>query len=123
MINSKFWQAFFALAPFIGLVLIIGGYAFFMLSIFDNLDQLEHRDYPPMAFWGGFGFFMAMILLMVLLSIASLIFYIVHAVKNPNLQYNNLLLVWILLFIFANGIGQFIYWIVEIIAKRNQVPS
>ncbi len=123
MINSKFWQAFFALAPFIGLVLIIGGYAVFMISIFGNLEELEHQDSPPMAFWGGFGVFMAMILLMVLLAIASLIFYIVHAVKNPNLQHNNLLLVWILLFIFASGIGQLIYWIVEIIAKKNNVSS
>lgn len=122
MINSKFWQAFFALAPFIGLVLIIGGYAVFMISIFSNLEELEH-DEPPLEFFGGLGFFLIMVLLMVLFSIASLIFYIVHAVKNPNLQHNNLLLVWILIFVFANGIGQLIYWFVEILGKKNHVSS
>jgi hypothetical protein len=51
-------------------------------------------------------------------SLGSLVFYIVHAANNPNLRENNMLLIWILLFVFANGIGQLIYWIVEIINKR-----
>ena len=123
MIQSKFWQAFFALAPFIGVVLIIGGYAVFLFSIFSNLEEFEYMERPPMAFFGGLGFFLFMVIMVVLLSIGSLIFYIVHAVKNPNLQHNNLLLIWILLFIFASGIGQLIYWIVEIVAKKNQVSS
>ena len=123
MIQSKFWQAFFALAPFIGVVLIIGGYAVFLFSIFSNLEELERHEGPPMAFFGGLGFFLAMVFLVVLLSIGSLIFYIVHAVKNPNLQHNNLLLVWILLFIFASGIGQLIYWIVEILAKNKPTQT
>jgi len=119
MIQSKFWQAFFALAPLIGLVLLVGGYAVFMISLIGNLEELEHSNRPPMAFFGGLGFFLFMVFLVVLLSIGSLIFYIVHAVQNPNLQQNNLLLVWILLFIFASGIGQLIYWIVEIVAKNR----
>ena len=123
MIQSKFWQAFFALAPFIGVVLIIGGYAVFLFSIFSNLEEFEHMERPPMAFFGGLGFFLFMVILVVLLSIGSLIFYIVHAVKNPNLQHNNLLLVWILLFIFASGIGQLIYWIVEILAKNKPIQT
>ena len=32
---------------------------------------------------------------------------------------NNMLIVWILLFVFVNGIGQLIYWIVEILGKRK----
>lgn len=123
MIQSKFWQAFFALAPFIGLFLIIGGYVVFVISVLGNLEELEHSMYPPMTFFGGLGFLLFMVLLIVLVSIGSLIFYIVHAVQNPNLQHNNLLLVWILLFIFASGIGQLIYWIVEILAKNKQVTS
>ncbi len=119
MIQSKFWQAFFALAPLIGIVLIIAGYAVFLISIFSHMEEFEHMDRPPMAFFGGMGFFLFTVFLVVLLSIGSLIFYIVHAVQNPNLQHNNLLLVWILLFIFASGIGQLIYWIVEILAKNK----
>ena len=119
MLNNKFWQGFFALAPIIGFFLIFAGYAVFLLSIFGNIDELERSDGPPMALFGGLGFFFLMIFLVIVISLGSLVFYIVHATKNPNLKENNLLLVWILLFIFANGIGQLIYWIVEILSKKE----
>ena len=123
MLQSKFWQAFFALAPFISLFLILIGYAFFMYSIFTNLPELENGGQPPMAFWQGFGFFFIMIFLMIFISLGSLIFYIIHAVQNPNLKENNMILVWVLLFIFVGGIGQLIYWIIEIIGKRNKIDT
>lgn len=123
MLHSKFWQAFFALAPLFGFVLIFIGYGVFMFSIFGNMEQMQHSGQPPAEFFSGMGFFFFMIFLMVVLALASLIFYIVHAAQNPNLKQNNLLIVWILLFIFANGIGQLVYWIVEIISKRNNSPT
>ncbi len=75
-----------------------------------------------MAILGGVGFFMVIVFTVVLLSLASLVFYIVHAANNPNLRENNLLLIWILLFIFASGVGQLIYWIIEILNKQ-EVPA
>jgi hypothetical protein len=75
-----------------------------------------------MVFFGGIGVFLLFIFLAVLLSVGSLVFYIVHAAQNPNLKYNNLLLVWILLFVFANGLGQLIYWIIEVVNKRQANP-
>ncbi|MFD0862317.1 hypothetical protein ACFQ1M_08845 [Sungkyunkwania multivorans] len=122
MLNSRFWQGFFALAPFIGLFLMVIAYFVFFLATFSNIEQLENADGPPMEFFGGLAFFIVMIFLMVFISLGSLVFYIVHAVKNPNLKEHNLLLVWILLFVFASGIGQLIYWFVEIIGKRNEGP-
>ena len=125
MINSKFWQAFFALAPFIILFGFLIGYFIFLIAIFSNAAEggLDHYEDDPFAMMGGITAFFLFIIFVILVSLGSLIFYIVHAVQNPNLKGNNLLLVWILLFIFANGIGQFIYWLVEIIGKRNQVQS
>lgn len=120
MLQNKFWQAFFALAPIIAFIFIFIGYFVFMFSIFSNIQELEQNSAPPMEFFGGLGFFFIMILLTVLICLGSLIFYIVHAVQNPNLKENNLLVVWVLLFIFVGGIGQLIYWIVEIVGKRNQ---
>lgn len=122
MLHNKFWQGFFALAPVAGLVLLFAGYAVFMFTLFGNIERFEGQEAPPASFFGGLGVFIAMILLLVLVSLGSLVFYIVHAVKNPNLQHNNLLLVWILLFIFANGIGQVIYWVVEILGNRKAAP-
>ncbi|MGB5371525.1 MAG: hypothetical protein WBN18_13940 [Flavobacteriaceae bacterium] len=120
MIHSKFWQAFFALAPIIIFVLAFFGYMVFLFSILGNLRELEEANGPPMELLTGIGSFVIGLLFAVMISFGSLIFYIVHAVQNPNLQQNNLLLVWILLFIFASGIGQLIYWIIEIVGKRRQ---
>ena len=73
-----------------------------------------------MEFFGGLGFLIFMVFLVVIISFASLVFYIVHAVQNPNLKNNNMLIVWILLFIFISGIGQFVYWLVEIVSKGTK---
>lgn len=125
MLHNKFWQGFFALAPFISFLLIMIGYIFFMYTIFTNLPELENGGQPPMEFWQGFGAFFIMLFLVIFISLGSLIFYIVHAVQNPNLKENNMILVWILLFIFVGGISQLIYWVIEIIGKResNTLPQ
>lgn len=120
MLQSKFWQAFFALAPLVSLLLLFIGYGVFLFSILSNLPRGGEPD--PSTVFGSLGIFLVIILLMVLISLGSMVFYIVHAANNPNLRENNLLLVWILLFIFASGIGQLIYWIVEILSKPNGEP-
>jgi len=117
MLNSKFWQAFFALAPIIIGLVAIFGYFFFIFSMFSNIQELQANGEPPATFFAGMGIFFIAILFVILISLSSLIFYIVHAVQNPNLKENNLLIVWVLLFVFVSGIGQLIYWIVEIISK------
>lgn len=122
MLQSKFWQAFFALSPLISLLLLFIGYGVFLFSILTNLPRGGEPD--PSTVVGGIGVFLIIILVMILISLGSMVFYIVHAANNPNLRENNLLLVWILLFIFASGIGQLIYWIVEILSKpAGESPS
>jgi membrane protease YdiL (CAAX protease family) len=121
MIHNKSWQAFFALSPIIIFFIIMLGYFAFLFSILSNIPELERsHDGPPEFIFGWLGIFMVVLFLVILLSIASLVFYIVHAVQNPNLKKNNLLLLWILLFVFVSGLGQLIYWLVEIVAKRNE---
>ena len=120
MIHNKFWQAFFALSPIIIFFIIMLGYFAFLFSVLSNIPELEgSHDGPPELLFSWLGGLFVVLFLVVILSLASLIFYIVHAVQNPNLKKNNLLLLWILLFVFVSGLGQLIYWIVEIVAKRN----
>ena len=120
MLHNKFWQGFFALAPLITVLVAIGAYIAFFLSLMQNTMEMEDPGNASASFiMGEIGIFMVFIFLAVILSLASLIFYILHAVQNPNLKQNNLLVVWILLFIFVGGIGQLIYWIVEIVSKRR----
>lgn len=123
MIQSKFWQAFFAIAPLACLMIALVGYFLFILTLLSQGPGWEMEDDgAPLAFFGGLGIFLLLIFLAVLLSLASLIFYIIHASQNPNLKQNNLLVVWILLFVFASGLGQLIYWIIEILNKKEPQP-
>ena len=122
MLNNKFWQAFFALAPFITVLLAIVAYIAFFISLMHNAiaaDSANPSSASASLIISEIGLFFILILLTVLLSVASLVFYIIHAVNNPNLKENNLLLVWILLFVFVSGLGQLIYWIIEILNKRK----
>lgn len=122
MLKSKFWQAFFALAPFISLILVFIAYAIFLIVMLTTLPQ--GGDTPdPVALFGGVGVLVFTIFTIFLISMASLIYYIVHAAYNPNLRENNLLILWILIFIFTSGLGQFIYWIVEIVNKPQPSPT
>lgn len=123
MLHSKFWQAFFALVPFFIFIIIFAGYALFMIFVFSQAPEMEtDPERIPFVFFGGLGTFVFLLFLAILLSLASLVFYIVHAVQNPNLKDNNLLIVWIILFIFVGGISQLLYWIIEIVNKRN-IPA
>ncbi len=125
MLHSKFWQAFFALVPFISFFILFCAYAVFLMTLFHELPYLEDDpDRVPFFVFGGLGSFIFMIFTIIFLSLASLVFYIVHAVQNPNLEGSNLLIVWIILFIFVGGISQLLYWIIEIVNKRDKTaPS
>jgi hypothetical protein len=122
MLHNKFWQGFFALGPIAILFLGMIAYFVFLFLLFSNMDRLNHGSgiYSESQILGNVAVFMIFVLIAVLISLGSLVFYIVHAANNPNLRQNNMLLVWILLFIFANGIGQLIYWIIEIVNKRER---
>ena len=120
MLHSKFWQAFFALVPFIVFFILFCAYGIFLITLFNQAPELEaDPDKVPFVVFGSLGTFFALIFIVIFLSLASLVFYIVHAVQNPNLKGNNLLIVWILLFIFVGGISQLLYWIIEIVNKRE----
>ncbi len=120
MLNNKFWQAFFAIAPLAMVVITLIGYAFFIFTVITQIPEVEQSGtVAPSVILGKIGGFMLLVLFTVLISLGSLIFYIIHAVQNQNLADSNLLVVWILLFVFVSGIGQLIYWIVEILGKNK----
>ncbi|MFD2587016.1 hypothetical protein ACFSQJ_08740 [Croceitalea marina] len=124
MLNSKFWQAFFALTPIIVFFGFFIVYFLFIFSIFSNIEDFEaNGNISTSLIFGNIIWFFAFIILTILISFGSLIFYIVHAVQNPNLKENNLLVVWVLLFVFVSGIGQLIYWLVEIVGKRKSLTT
>jgi len=114
MLNNKFFQRFFAISPLICFFLIVVGYLFFVGTM------LVGASYPPKheLFYLGLGGFVFLVFLATIFSISNLIYFVIHAIKNPNLEQNNNRIVWILVIVLANGIGSIIYWIAEIEFKK-----
>jgi len=114
MLNNKFLQRFLALSPLIFLFFVIIG-AFFFMGI-----SLAGASYPPKPYFFdiGLGVFIITVILYCLISTFSLVFYVIHILKNPNLEQNNNRTIWILVLILINGIGNIIYWIAEIEFKK-----
>ncbi|NLN32570.1 MAG: hypothetical protein GX159_03125 [Flavobacteriaceae bacterium] len=126
MLNNSKLQAFLAIAPILLFALIFVGYMVFVFSMItqaENFDgNAEVANETPMELFVGFGFFFVMIMLTALISIFSLIYYILHVTKNPNFETDNsnMRIVWILIILFANGLGGFIYWLAEIKSKNSR---
>lgn len=123
MLNNSKLQAFLAIAPVALLAIIFIGYFVFFFSIITMTSNVNFEENAAhLGFMTGFGVLFVLIMLTVLLSLFSLIFFILHAAKNPNLAENNgnMRLVWILIMVFVSGIGQLIYWIAEIKTKKPQ---
>jgi len=120
MLNNKSLQTFLAIGPVVLLVLLIAGYLVFFVSVFSQIEALDKGagQQFPSALIGGFVFFFVMILLTSLLSLFSLIYFIVHAAKNPNLKDGNALVVWIIVLVLINCLGPLIYWLAEIRMKN-----
>lgn len=123
MLHNKFWQGFFALGPIIMFILFFIVYFIFIFVIISQIPEFENsnNEMPPASMFAGMGIFFLFLILILFTSLGSLIFYIMHAVQNPNLKQDNTLVVWILLFVFVGGLGKLIYWIVEILGKKNTV--
>lgn len=119
MLNNRTLQGFLAIAPLVSLILIFVGYFAFIFSIIFNASQLEQNsdDFPTEIF-GGLAFILIFVFLSVVLSMLSLVYFIIHAAKNPNLEQNNMRVVWVLVIVLVGGIGNLIYWIAEILTKK-----
>lgn len=117
MLNNRSIQTFLAIGPLLLLTMIIIGYFFFLSSFVFNAEQMNN-DQPPIAFFGGFAIFMIGFVLYMILSLLSLIYFVLHAAKNPNLEAGSSSVVWILIIVLVSGIGNLIYWIAEIQVKN-----
>jgi len=114
MFNNKFLQRFAALSPLIFVFLIILSYIFFIVTM---LVGASHPPKPEL-FYVGLGIFIITVILSCIVSIFSLVFYVIHALKNPNLEQNNSKIAWILVIVLVNGLGALIYWIAEVEFKK-----
>lgn len=118
MLNNKSLQTFLAIGPIVLFILCFVSYFVFFFSMFMNIKEMEETNEPPMAFFGGMIVFVIGFLLAMIISFLSMIYFIIHAAKNPLLEEGNMRVVWILILVLVSGIGNFIYWLVEIRMKN-----
>jgi len=100
----------FTILPFIIFPIIFLQVFGFVINI---VATSEHSDPEPADILLGISSFLVPIILVSLLSLALLIFYIVHAATNKKLESIEQLM-WILLFVFFGIIAFPIYWILRI---------
>lgn len=118
MLNNRTLQGFLAIAPMALFVLIFVVYFATFFSMFTNIETLENSNNIPTGFLTGIGVVFVILFLTLIISLLSFIYFIVHVAKNPNLEQNNMRVVWILIIVLVGGLGNLIYWLAEIQTKK-----
>jgi hypothetical protein len=107
-------KTLYGLMAFGPLGLIVASIAGIFLMVFSEMDR--HSPEPP----AGFFVFVGLIFLASILSIISLIMYIIHISKNTRLD-DGSRIGWILGMVFAHGIVAIVYFFVHI--ANEPAPS
>ena len=133
MLNNSKLQAFLAIGPIAIFFLLFFGYFLFifgMLGFSIQQETLKDGEIPgfPIGMAIGMGFFFAFFFLAICVSMFAYVYFIIHAVKNPNLdgvEKQNIRVIWILVLALISYLGPLIYWIIEIKSKQPKpyIPS
>jgi len=85
-------------------------------------DALVFKDEDmPFPILGDVLWLVLLALLMGLLSFGLMVYYIIHAINNPQID-NNEKIIWVLLFVLASLVSFPIYWYMRIF-KRHEIVT
>jgi len=119
LLNNPKLQATLAIVPITLFILGLLSYFGIFYSMFSTLDaQLGSSKSLLSALLGNLIIFIFLVLMSFFTGVISFVYFIVHALKNPNLIKSDDRLVWITIIIFGNGIGIFVYWLTQIKRKK-----
>lgn len=125
LLNNSKLQTVLAIIPLAIFILAMLSYFVIFFSLFGTIDsQLGHEGASKsmlVSLLGNLVIFIFLVFLGFFVGVISFIYYVVHAVKNPNLMQSDDRLLWILAIILGNGIGVFVYWIYQI-KKKDPRP-
>lgn len=107
--SKKLWLGILTFLPSIFLIF----YLITFFTMFMDLNPQEIEEASPFVFFSDFGIVFLFLILAAFLGIGIMIYYIIHAAKNKAFSENNRLL-WIIVLIFASGVGSIIYYFVNI---------
>ena len=121
LLNNPKLQAILAIVPSTLTIRGLLSYFGIFFSMFSTLDaQLGHMGSSKSllsALLGNLIIFIFLVLMSFFTGVISFVYFVVHAVKNPNLIKSDDRLIWIIAIIFGNGLGIFIYWLMQIKRK------
>ena len=121
LLNNPKLQAILAIVPVTLFILGLLSYLGIFFSMFSTIDaQLGHMGNSKSllsALLGNLIIFIFLVLMSFFTGVISFVYFIVHAVKNPNLIKSDDRLLWIIAIIFGNGLGIFVYWFSQIKRK------
>jgi len=125
---SKSQKIGIGILTFMPIFCFIGYFISFFLIFYGTINEASsfESNGPPQFFFAGFGLAILFLILAIISGLASLIFHIIHVIKNDKLkQQSNAQLMWILIIVLANGIGGIIYYFIEIlpVPKESSLPS
>jgi hypothetical protein len=101
-------------------VLFVMAYVFIFFKFFfssmssPQFDPYFNEEY----FFGNLVLLILLIFAAIILGVGMMIYYIIHANKNPKFDSNQKLL-WILILVLTSFIGNIIYYFVEIIPEKQ----
>lgn len=111
--SKKIWLGLVAFLPLVsGIILVI----FMLTSFLPAMIRMNHHvneNEMPFTFFAEFMPLIIMGIVAVILSIALLIYFIIHVMNNAQLKSEERI-IWVLVFIFASSIGFPIYWGIRI---------
>ena len=114
---SKAQKTLYGIIAFLPIIMGI----FLVIEIFSSISEFipsSAYDKPnPKAVFDALMPFFGLALIAGLLSLTNIILYIVHVVNNKNVTSNERTM-WILLFIFVNGISEPIYFLIRIVNEK-----
>lgn len=101
-------------------VTFVMAYVFIFFKFF--FSSMSSPHFEPYVneeyFFGNLVLLIFLIFTAIIFGVGMMIYYIIHANKNPKFDSNQKLL-WILILVFTSFIGNIIYYFVEIIPDKQ----
>jgi hypothetical protein len=107
--SSKLMLGVLSFLPFILVCIIIA----MVINLFPQVFEWANDEPDPHTVFTTFSPIFFTGLITALVSLALLVIFIVHLVKNPKLEPGERL-VWILIFLFVGMIGYPLYWYLRV---------
>ena len=118
--SGKIALGIITVVPLILAAIIVSSTIGMVLDIVETMP--DHGEPEPFLLFGDMFYLVGLTSITGLLAFALMIYYIIHAINNKRLD-KNLQVIWILILIFASGIGTIIYWYLNIWKESPPSPQ